>query len=116
MFRRLIYFGVKKLVLTESYNEPHTKLYPTTQRILIGDAKKKLKTIPDESVHLMVTSPPYGQIKDYSRSGQIGFGQDINAYHNDLNKVWREVSRVLHDEVLFDTYWFLKSVETHHQH
>ncbi len=96
MINLLIYFGVKKLVLTESYNEPQAKFFPTTQTILIGDAKKKLKSIPDESVHLMVTSPPYGQIKNYSRSGQIGFGQEIDAYHNDLNKVWREVSRVLH--------------------
>lgn len=68
----------------------------TKQLVLVGDAREQLQNIPDASVHLMITSPPYGQIKDYGGDAQIGFGQDPVSFHNELNKVWKEVVRVLH--------------------
>lgn len=43
-----------------------------THSIIIGDARW-MKEIPDESVHLIVTSPPYWQLKDYEDPRQIGF-------------------------------------------
>ncbi|HEY9593802.1 MAG TPA: site-specific DNA-methyltransferase [Spirochaetia bacterium] len=46
------------------------------------------------SVALVVTSPPYWQIKDYGDPGQIGFGQSLHAYLRDLDRVWRECHRV----------------------
>jgi DNA modification methylase len=47
------------------------------------------------TVDLVVTSPPYWQIKDYGSPGQIGFGQSLHEYLRDLERVWRECFRVL---------------------
>ena len=44
-----------------------------------------------------VTSPPYWQIKDYGSPGQIGFGQSLHEYLRDLQRVWAECFRVLHE-------------------
>jgi site-specific DNA-methyltransferase (adenine-specific) len=52
--------------------------------------------IPDESVHLVVTSPPYWQLKDYGNGSQIGFDHSYEDYINNLNLVWNECNRVLH--------------------
>ena len=52
--------------------------------------------LADESVHLVVTSPPYWQIKDYGTQSQIGFNDTYESYVNNLNLVWNECSRVLH--------------------
>jgi len=51
--------------------------------------------VPDESVHLVVTSPPYWQLKDYGSSKQIGFDDSYEDYINNLNLVWNECHRVL---------------------
>lgn len=53
------------------------------------------KWISDESVQLIVTSPPYAHIKDYGIENQIGFGNSFEEYLNELNKVWKECYRVL---------------------
>jgi modification methylase len=52
--------------------------------------------VPDESVHLVVTSPPYWQLKDYGNGNQIGFDHSYEDYINNLNLVWNECNRVLH--------------------
>jgi len=49
-----------------------------------------------ESVHLIITSPPYWQIKDYGDSNQIGFNDTYEDYIDNLNKVWSECYRVLY--------------------
>ncbi len=67
----------------------------TDHRIMIGDSRR-MSEVPDESVHLVVTSPPYWQLKDYGSSGQIGFGDSYERYINHLNLVWKECARVLH--------------------
>jgi DNA modification methylase len=41
-------------------------------RIIIGDAREQLKLLPSESVHCIVTSPPYFGLRDYGVAGQIG--------------------------------------------
>ena len=46
------------------------------------------------SIHLVITSPPYWQIKDYGAPGQIGHGQTLHAYLRDLARVWSECFRV----------------------
>jgi len=51
--------------------------------------------VPDESVHLVVTSPPYWQLKDYGNGQQIGFDDSYETYINNLNLVWSECYRVL---------------------
>jgi len=51
--------------------------------------------LKDESVHLVITSPPYWQLKDYGSGDQIGFHDDYESYINNLNLVWKESWRVL---------------------
>lgn len=52
--------------------------------------------IPDESVNLIITSPPYWTLKDYEVDGQIGLGSSCyDHYIENLNKVWKECVRVL---------------------
>lgn len=55
-----------------------------------------MNLLPDESVHVIITSPPYWQLKDYGAEGQIGFNDDYEEYINNLNLVWKECHRVLH--------------------
>lgn len=51
----------------------------------------------DNSVHLAITSPPYWQLKDYGTDTQIGYHDSYENYINNLNLVWKECYRVLHD-------------------
>ncbi len=52
--------------------------------------------VPTESIHLVVTSPPYWQLKDYGPTEQIGYHDTYEDYINSLNLVWKECHRVLH--------------------
>lgn len=63
--------------------------------IIIGDSRN-MNEIEDESIHLIVTSPPYWQLKDYGNGRQIGFNDSYEEYINNLNLVWKECYRVLH--------------------
>ncbi len=56
-----------------------------------------MSEVADESVHLVVTSPPYWQLKDYGNGSQIGFNDNYEEYINHLNLVWNECCRVLRD-------------------
>jgi modification methylase len=57
---------------------------------------RDMSNIDDESVHLVVTSPPYFDLKDYGNDTQIGFGsKTYEEYLTNLNKVWEECIRVL---------------------
>lgn len=53
--------------------------------------------LKDNSMHLAVTSPPYWQLKDYGTDNQIGFHDSYEGYINNLNLVWKECYRVLHN-------------------
>ncbi|MBQ9493549.1 MAG: site-specific DNA-methyltransferase [Oscillibacter sp.] len=68
----------------------------TTHRIIIGDSRSMNK-VADRSVQLIVTSPPYWQLKDYGTDEQIGFHDCYESYINHLNLVWLECYRVLSD-------------------
>ena len=67
----------------------------TTHKIIIGDSRN-MAEVKKESVHLIITSPPYWQLKDYGNSNQIGFDDSYEDYINNLNKVWSECYRVLY--------------------
>ncbi|MFQ5707534.1 MAG: DNA methyltransferase [bacterium] len=67
----------------------------TTHTCVIGDSRK-MNEVQDSSVHLIVTSPPYWQLKDYGTESQIGFNDSYEEYINNLNLVWNECNRVLH--------------------
>ena len=56
-----------------------------------------MSELSDNSVHLVVTSPPYWQLKDYGEGNQIGYNDSYGEYINHLNLVWNECYRVLHD-------------------
>lgn len=75
-------------------------------KVFFKDARK-MSELPDNSVHLIVTSPPYFNIKDYSldgyqknkksekEKGQIGDIADYKKYISEMLKVWHECQRVL---------------------
>ena len=66
-----------------------------TDRILCGDALEMLRTLPDNSVHCCVTSPPYYALRDYGAEGQIGREDTPAQYVARLTAVFSEVRRVL---------------------
>jgi len=55
-----------------------------------------MNLVDDESVHLIITSPPYWQLKDYGANDQIGYHDTYESYINNLSLVWKECHRVLH--------------------
>lgn len=71
---------------------PHDMI--TNHKIIIGDSRS-MREVKDESVHLVVTSPPYWQLKDYGHGDQIGFNDTYEEYINNLNLAWKECYRVL---------------------
>lgn len=71
-------------------------IYKNKHIIINGDSRK-MSEVADQSVHLIITSPPYWQLKDYGTDNQIGFNDSYESYINSLNLVWKECYRVLHD-------------------
>lgn len=65
------------------------------ENILQGDSLERLRELPDESVHVCVTSPPYYGLRDYGVDGQIGLEETPEQYVDRLVAVFREVRRVL---------------------
>jgi site-specific DNA-methyltransferase (adenine-specific) len=66
----------------------------THHKIIIGDSRH-MPEVADETVHLVITSPPYWQLKDYGNGSQIGFDDSYEDYINNLNIVWSQCHRVL---------------------
>ena len=70
-------------------------MQPTFHRLINGDARD-LSFLEDESVHLVVTSPPYWNLKRYNENpDQLGHVQNYEAFLTELEKVWRHTFRVL---------------------
>lgn len=67
----------------------------TNHLLKIGDAREALKSLNSSSVQLVVTSPPYWNIKDYSTDNQIGFGQSYDEYQSALTSIWKECKRII---------------------
>ena len=65
-------------------------------RILVGDAREKLRELPDESIHCVITSPPYWGLRSYNGDpGMIGLEETFDEHLGNLVAVFREVWRVL---------------------
>jgi len=64
-------------------------------RIMVGDVLEQLARLDDESVHCVVTSPPYWNLRDYGAPGQIGLEETPQEYVDVIVRVFREVRRVL---------------------
>lgn len=67
-----------------------------TNHLIINGDSRKMQELDDESVHLIITSPPYWQLKDYGSDKQLGYNDSYENYINNLNLVWNESFRVLH--------------------
>jgi len=66
-----------------------------TTRLIVGDALAVLRTLPDASVHMVCTSPPYWGLRDYGVEGQIGREATPGEWVGALIRVFREARRVL---------------------
>ena len=74
--------------MNEMYDRDGIRLYH-------GDVLERLRELPDESVHCMVTSPPYWGLRDYGVEGQIGLEATPEAFVERMVEVFHEVRRVL---------------------
>ena len=74
----------------------------TPVQIVFGDARDKLKEIPDDTFHTCITSPPYWGMRDYGHEGQIGAEKLLSDYVESLVSCFREVRRVLRED---GTFW-----------
>ena len=63
--------------------------------ILVGDAAEQLRQLPAQSVHCVMTSPPYFRLRDYGVPGQIGLETSGEEYLARIVEVFRQVRRVL---------------------
>lgn len=71
-------------------------------RLLTGDALELLRSLPDESVHCIVTSPPYWGLRDYGVEGQVGLEESLPAWVDRMVSIFGEARRVLrHDGTLW---------------
>jgi len=72
--------------------------FDRTTHVLMQADSRSLKALPDESVHLVVTSPPYFNLKPYeshASGAQLGRLDDYERFLSELDKVWKECERVL---------------------
>lgn len=69
---------------------------PTTHRVILGDSRQ-MPELSNESIHLVVTSPPYANLKAYApgNPSQLGDIEDYEKFLDELDKVWAECFRVL---------------------
>lgn len=75
--------------------EEAVKSIPTTHRLLVGDARE-MSDLPPESVHLVLTSPPYWTLKAYRKSpGQLGHIKDYGKFLLELDRVWERCFEAL---------------------
>lgn len=70
--------------------------YGLVNKIICADVMGGLKMLPDNSVHCVITSPPYYGLRDYRIEGQIGLEKTPEEYIEKMVEVFRGVRRVLH--------------------
>lgn len=66
-----------------------------TVRIINADVITGLRSLPDNSVHMVMTSPPYWGLRDYGEEGQLGLEATLGEHIEKMVAVFREVRRVL---------------------
>lgn len=69
-----------------------------TVKVILGDVRRSLASLADESVNCVVTSPPYYGLRDYGIDGQVGLEPTPQDYIEEMVRVFREVKRVLRDD------------------
>lgn len=80
-----------------------------TNQIHRGDVVDTLREMPESSVHMVMTSPPYWQQRDYGAEGQIGLEESLPEYIETLVSVGEEIRRVLRP----DGNWWLNLGDTY---
>jgi site-specific DNA-methyltransferase (adenine-specific) len=70
-------------------------LFKTQEPKVYFKSSETMEEVLDNSIQLIVTSPPYGKIKDYGNQNQIGFFGTFDDYFKRLKQVWSECYRVL---------------------
>ena len=74
---------------------PSSERYRSAVKLRVGDARD-LSWIPDQSVHLVLTSPPYWTLKEYNEHpDQLGYVADYEEFLDHLDRVWTHVFRAL---------------------
>lgn len=86
------------MALAERITQYDNLAYQEPVKILVGDAREKLREIPDETFQCCVTSPPYWGLRDYDYEQQIGAEEKIEDYISNLVDVFREVRRTLRSD------------------
>jgi len=94
-WRRLVSCGYQRTLPAVGIGEPVVPVEIPRNKILVGDAAEKLKTLPTASVDCVITSPPYWNLRDYHADGQIGLETTVEAWVASLQTVFAEVARVL---------------------
>lgn len=84
----------ENLVISESDAENKRELSGK----VIFKSSEKMTDLASESVDLMVTSPPYWDLKNYFKENQIGYKETYEEYLNRINCVWKETYRVLKED------------------
>jgi DNA modification methylase len=67
----------------------------TSHTLFVGNTRHIISELADQSIGLIITSPPYWNIKDYEIEKQIGYDQTYEEYINSLQEVWQESKRIL---------------------
>ena len=80
--------------LEEEPGAPIGDTHPEPNSIVCGDSRDVLRQVPDASIRLIITSPPYWDLVDYGVPGQIG-QSSYDEYLNQLLDVWLECERIL---------------------
>ena len=68
-----------------------------TDHIIVHGDCRDMNMLADKDIDLIITSPPYWQLKDYGGGNQIGFDDSYEKYINNLNLAWSECYRVLRE-------------------
>lgn len=86
---------VQKLLAKKRAWASSPEILKTSHRLIHGDARL-MPEIPSHSAHLIVTSPPYWNLKKYrDHRNQLGHISDYEIFHNELDRVWSECHRIL---------------------
>lgn len=75
--------------------EEAAKSVPSSHQLVCGDARR-MKRLNPESVHLVVTSPPYWTLKEYRQHPlQLGHVEEYSVFLAELKKIWKQCYRAL---------------------
>jgi len=92
--QRFRHFGIIDWRKINSSDNQKAELKNLENKVICADAKTALQKITDDTIHCIITSPPYWNIVDYGFGGQLGQGS-YEEYLTQLLEVWRECERIL---------------------